>query len=100
MARELQTKFKKAEVVTDLTQDFNMEDQRLLLKEHQLEIEEPELQNKSKKVKVVTDLMQDFNMKDQRLLLKERQLAIEEREVKLEHERIELIKLKKNLNIE
>ena len=83
-----------------MTQDFNMKDQRLLLKGRQLEIEEPELSTKSKKAKVVTDLMQDFNMKDQRLLLKERQLAIEEREVKLERERIELIKLKKDLNIE
>ncbi|PKB95931.1 hypothetical protein RhiirA5_435759 [Rhizophagus irregularis] len=35
----------------------------------------------------------------QRLLLRERRLSIEEREVKLERERIEPMKLKKELNI-
>lgn len=63
------------------TQD---EDQGSLLKKRQLEIEELQ--------EVVTGLTQD---EYRRLLLRERQLAIEERE----RERIELIKLKKELNI-
>lgn len=74
-------------------------DQRLLLKECQLEIEELELQTKSKKAKVVIYMMQDFNMEDQRLLLWERQLVIEEREVILKREMMELLKLKRELNI-
>lgn len=51
------------------------------------------LQNKSKKA---CSLTQD---EGQRLLLRERRLSIEEREVKLERERIEPMKLKKELNI-
>ncbi|CAB4376215.1 unnamed protein product [Rhizophagus irregularis] len=51
------------------------------------------LQNKSKKAGSLT---QD---EGQRLLLRERRLSIEEREVKLERERIEPMKLKKELNI-
>ncbi|CAI2163611.1 19759_t:CDS:10, partial [Funneliformis geosporum] len=67
------TKPDEGTIATTLTQD---EDQRLLLKKHQLEIEELELP-KSKKIEAVTDFAQG---EDRRLVLRERRLSIEERE--------------------
>nr|CAG8624379.1 2726_t:CDS:2 [Entrophospora candida] len=52
-ASELQTKAKKTKVVIDLTQDDNMEDRRLLLKERQLEIEEREIKLEREKLELL-----------------------------------------------